>query len=605
MCAILDDRLSAEQRALAVEDLHGLFPVTDKSTRPRFRVVPPENVIPAIPGDLPQITPLCLHQLYLKNIDMRFFVVPPHGLLNLHLYLQEICFSGFGIHTRDHLRDLVLRMGGLCAHLATPSIRAVVAKDPTARLAAWARDHGIPVVRHSWLEDLSQSRDDLDIASYSLNGKLIYQKLAFTSFSKRETVDLTELVKKHGASVARTLCVDSTVLVVPESHKTTVKIRKAASLGIPITTAHHLRNFLDGASLALEFIYDPLVISDLFQAQSFRLDERCLSVRAFALAIKQNGGGIGDSNFTYSISCSCSSPSPQNRTPIWVERCIDEAKLLAVDIFPLYVPPVGPVVRLEGVDVSVTGFQSGARLDVISAVKWLGMTYRSVMTKKSRFLIAAVNESEKITTALKWGIHVVGIEWLFAVAGGHPVDDFDRFVVKRPPIPELPKPASFLSDDDDELPSQILAQIDSRPIEDSIPTDTEREKTEGVVLATLSAGPVPVPHRTNFLSDSSDSDPLYDVIDGSAQGTPNGSVRSLEDLSKTIKAHRKVRRSRSRLPPRQSSIDMLGEFTQRSLDVDADEATVVVGYDQERRSVAERSLHEDPLLELMNNPDSR
>jgi hypothetical protein len=41
----------------------------------------------------------------------------------------------------------------------------------------------------------------------------------------------------------------------------------------------------------------------------------------------------------------------------------------------------------------------------------------------------------------------------------------------------------FLSDDDDDFLSEILAQIEGRVVEDSNPTDTKREKVEPVVMA--------------------------------------------------------------------------------------------------------------------------
>jgi hypothetical protein len=74
----------------------------------------------------------------------------------------------------------------------------------------------------------------------------------------------------------------------------------------------------------------------------------------------------------------------------------------------LDVPPVGRRVKVVGVDVSVTGFEKSARLDVISAVKWLGSSCRSELTRESRFLIAACEHAGTIEVALERGIPGMG-----------------------------------------------------------------------------------------------------------------------------------------------------------------------------------------------------
>jgi hypothetical protein len=597
---MIDSRLSPEEHRMVSEDLQSLFPPNSKPP-PRFRVVP--AALLSNSDDLPQITALALHHLRLKNVNMALFDFPAHGLVNLHLYLREVCFSGFAAPARERLKLLVQRMGGIYTRRLTKSTHFLVSKDYVSGRTQWARDHGVPVMTDRWLEDLVNASELLEKEAYRLSAKLANVKLAVSSFSKVETNGLIELVRLNGGTMTESLLTGTDFLIVPENHRQTAKIRKAVRLGIPITTPEYLWRFVEGGSERLEVVYDPLIVSDLFDGQSFVLDRVCESARGFALEIKQNGGRICDKGGTWTITCSGESGSVENRTPVWVERCIDERRILEPEGCPLYVPPFGPPVRPEGMAVSVSGFRNSMRLDIISAVKWLGMSYRSELTRKSRVLITDCEESKKVAAALKWGIPVVGIAWLFAVARGGLPDDFGRFIIKSGPAPVVrpvpPAAPSFLSDDDDGFPSEILAQIEARATEDSNPTDAEREKGEPVILTSLVAGsPRPAARpspRTNFLSDSSDSD-VPDEIGVSV--IPD----SLEDLSKSIKAYQKPKAARLRKLPPQSSFDMLGTFTQRP--VDSDDPALVVGYEQESGRNPSSDVRDDPFLELVKHSES-
>jgi hypothetical protein len=50
------------------------------------------------------------------------------------------------------------------------------------------------------------------------------------------------------------------------------------------------------------------------------------------------------------------------------------------------------------------------RLDVIAAIKWLGMIYRPKLNYAVDVLIAQGDGAEKVRTAIRWGITVCTVE---------------------------------------------------------------------------------------------------------------------------------------------------------------------------------------------------
>jgi hypothetical protein len=95
----------ADDWRMAANDLDFLFPTTFTGGQPRFRVVP--DLCPSDGRALPRVTALALHQLRLNNVNMLLSDFPAHGLVNLHLYPREICFTGFDAPTRERLQALV------------------------------------------------------------------------------------------------------------------------------------------------------------------------------------------------------------------------------------------------------------------------------------------------------------------------------------------------------------------------------------------------------------------------------------------------------------------------------------------------------------------
>jgi hypothetical protein len=174
-----------------------------------------------------------------------------------------------------------------------------------------------------------------------------------------------------------------------------------------------LARYLVGEDAQLATVCEPLVVTQVFAGLTFRLD-RIIAVPDFALLIQQNGGNI--SNVQPGLYISCSSPDA-DRTPVWVERCIDVGTVLDPAAFPFYTPPIATV---DGGSVCVSGFAGAMRLDIIAAIKWLGMSYRPELTRAVDVLVAQGGDSEKVRTAIRWGINVCTVGWLFAVARGHP-----------------------------------------------------------------------------------------------------------------------------------------------------------------------------------------
>jgi hypothetical protein len=344
---------------------------------------------------------------------------------------------------------------------------------------------------------------------------------------------------------------------------------------------------------------DPLIISGLFSGHSFKLDKYCASIPWFAQRIQENGGTIVSADFDFLIGCSTSEVLPGSRTPVWIERCIEENKLLDAGGFPFYVPTVGPHVCLDGLCVSITGFHGKTRLDMIAAIKWLGMQYEGRLTRLCRFVIAATTDCKKVPVALEWLIPVVSQQWLFAVAKGNPPDVFESFLVVALPFVEtqLAKTASFLSDDE-ELPSDILAQIDTR---------VQHEATQPKPLSSDSQAKLALSGKTppaSYLSDSSDCEDLYEKVDAMIRGPAPASHPSLEDLSRTIKSHRTKQKPLAMIRRQPPPSDVLDTFTQRPVDPDSDRMPLKVEYLPDVHVVLQAGMPEDPLLQLLKEPDT-
>jgi hypothetical protein len=573
MNVLVSGSLSQAERTLLDEALLSLYPKAqvNASGHPSFRVVPIADFFDSAIPDCPSVTPVALHQIQAKHIDPNLFRIPPHGLANLHLYLKEICITGFSSPRHERLQNLIACMGGIYSTNICRSTHCLIARSTLSRRADIARRHRIPVVSESWIDILFNSPDEQDCSPFVLSSKLQNVKFSLSSFSASETEALSRLIEQHGGALKLPQYVNADFLVIPERNSSASKIRKAISLSLPVTTPQYITRFLAGTDDKLRTIYAPLVTTQVFEGLCFQLDEKCLSDRDLAFCIRQNGASVSHSDSTHSIGYSPSS----DRTPVWVNRCVEEGRLIDTSEFTLYVPPLTQVA--DNIAITITGFNGRERLDVISGIKWMGMTYSAELTHKTNVLIARTMDSNKAKTALSWGLRVVTIDWLFAVARGRPPEDVDPFLLgplRNPP--DRPLMRSFLDDDDDDdFPPEIQQQIDAL-CQDTPPPPP----------------PQPQPRRQDFLSDSDFAE------------DPEPEVLSVEDMSKVILGYQKPPAVAKRGGGEIGKIQEWDTFTQRPLESDDEQEAVTIGYVQESRGTAHSDSPDDALLLLINGPDS-
>jgi hypothetical protein len=94
-----------------------------------------------------------------------------------------------------------------------------------------------------------------------------------------------------------------------------------------------------------------------------------------------------------------------------------------------------------GIKVSVTGFVGSERTGIIHVLRVLGALYTENMRSSNTHLICKETKGPKYDKAVKWGLHVVSVNWLYHIMeyglGGKDGDNEtgceDRFSLAFPP----------------------------------------------------------------------------------------------------------------------------------------------------------------------------
>jgi topoisomerase (DNA) II binding protein 1 len=113
-------------------------------------------------------------------------------------------------------------------------------------------------------------------------------------------------------------------------------------------------------------------------------------------------------------------------TPIWLQTCSADRKIVAPEKRPvLFQPQPWPIRRLEdsmslssklgGIKVSMTGFVRSERTGIIHVLRVLGALYTENMLSSNTHLICKETKGPKYDKAVKWGLHVVSVNWLFHI----------------------------------------------------------------------------------------------------------------------------------------------------------------------------------------------
>lgn len=118
-------------------------------------------------------------------------------------------------------------------------------------------------------------------------------------------------------------------------------------------------------------------------------------------------------------------------TLMWLERCLEEGKLLDPAITPLFhpLPHKFPLDMMRGIRVCVSGYAGVERLFVERLAKALGCKFNDRLTRSTAFLVCCDTKSEKFVKAQEWGAACVTIDWLYAAAEEGTKPDAERFEV--------------------------------------------------------------------------------------------------------------------------------------------------------------------------------
>ena len=118
-------------------------------------------------------------------------------------------------------------------------------------------------------------------------------------------------------------------------------------------------------------------------------------------------------------------------TLMWLERCLEEGKLLDPAVSPLFHPLQHklPLDAMRGLRVCVSGYAGIERFFVERLSKALGCKFNDKLTRSTAFLVCCDTKSEKFVKAQEWGATCVTIDWLNAAAKEGAKPDAERFKI--------------------------------------------------------------------------------------------------------------------------------------------------------------------------------
>lgn len=119
------------------------------------------------------------------------------------------------------------------------------------------------------------------------------------------------------------------------------------------------------------------------------------------------------------------------RTECWIEQCIFEEKLCAVDKHPAFTPLsiVTPIPGADALKLHLSGLNAWEKTPSTRLIKAIGGTVTEQLSRKNTHLICPCGTGLKCTKALEWGIPVVNLHWLFTTVRTGTVQDSNQFLV--------------------------------------------------------------------------------------------------------------------------------------------------------------------------------
>ena len=605
MLVRVSPNLSLEERETVTHALQELAPearVCDTGT-PIFQVVRHSDFDSHPDPNIPSVTPCALTGFLSHGAPLPLRQFPPHGFLNLHLHLKRICVTGFSRDERAQVKHMIQIMGGIAESQLVKQTHFLIAKDAFSRRIPWAQQHQIPVVTKAWLIELSRSQDFVSHTPFIIK-VLDGVTFAATKFTLTDERHLADSGAAVGGRFGRRMNFTNQFLVVPDhvDMGTSQKVRLAVALRIPMITAGDFCDFVAGRKEESFLRDEPACTGNVFRNISFRVDEQCYSSDNVKQMLNLNGARLTNGTCDFRVLSWGRGNSDRVRTPVWVERCIVEQKILDANACPWYIPSARKSHDTKGVIISISGFSASQKLDIVSALKWNRIPYSPTLTRECTTLVAMRQGTPKVRTALEWKIPVVSLDWLIAFIRGDDCDIHNFLLVEpAPPVPSKPT-RCFLDDEDDEdFMIEATALIDQQIM--------QPKSTRASPLRHRSPSCAVSPSKPFvFLCDSDDDylsiDPDVDApaagpvkLASSPKRESGAKTRALtpdEILSaaKTVKDYHKPRRIRR--TPDVEQIESWYVCTQRP--PVSDDETMTVGYVDDEAELGGNDMHDDPLL---------
>ncbi|KAG5636707.1 hypothetical protein H0H81_007103 [Sphagnurus paluster] len=119
------------------------------------------------------------------------------------------------------------------------------------------------------------------------------------------------------------------------------------------------------------------------------------------------------------------------RTECWLERCVFQESICPpedhIAFTPLVIQP--PVVGAEKIALSFSGLDQAEAMWVTRLLRALGITLEQFFSRRSTHLLCPSATGPKFDKACQWGIPVVTMEWLAAIANTARVPPASAFLV--------------------------------------------------------------------------------------------------------------------------------------------------------------------------------
>ena len=369
----------------------------------------------------PFITPIVLSQIIKKNLNFRQLTVPKSGLINLHLFLKRISFSGYGSE-KSAIISMAEKMGAVHEQHMSKSTQILISKSYKTEHAQFALDNQIPIYSADYIYELFNSFDELQPDYFRLK---LFSGLTFTSscYDAITKERIKKYIIQNGGVFKDHLTTSVTHLIAPRSCSSS-KVKNAISLNINVVDEAFFDNIKDPKDFRnIELL--PTLQTNLFNGSKFFIDQNLQKnndlFRQLKMLIELNDGVIVGKKESSSYIIAMYSSNDylmKTRTPIWLERCVNENKILSPQSFPLYKPSKNPP-GIFKYSVSISGFSKNEYLDIVASLKWLGIQFSSQFQRSmSHLILKNGTKSKKLEAARKWGKEIVGIDWLFSIAEG-------------------------------------------------------------------------------------------------------------------------------------------------------------------------------------------